>query len=53
MLKDQKDFGYTEQSSSGTNFYVDHFAGRVQYSCTNILDKNRDSLNSGNPALII
>lgn len=42
-------FGYDKRSNS-TDFLVDHFAGDVVYSCSNFLDKNRDTLSSGAPA---
>lgn len=47
MLREHSCFGYSTGKSEGSDFFVDHFAGRVPYNCTNILDKNRDSLNLG------
>ena len=32
---------------SPMHFAVDHYAGRVQYHCSKILDKNRDNLSAG------
>ena len=47
MLREHSCFGCQPGKTEGSDFFVEHFAGRVPYKCTNILDKNRDSLNSG------